>query len=66
MKARRSYESTRTPDLITIIRQDWYGQMIAYLSGLPERAALAAEREGAKAKARTKTKKGKKHAARKT
>jgi hypothetical protein len=57
MKARQSYESSRIPKIITIVQQGRYAQMIGYLMSLAERAALAAEREAAKAKA--KPKKGK-------
>ena len=59
MKARQSYESARVPEFITIIQQGRYAQMIAYLIGLAERAALEAEREAAKAKPKpTKRKRG--------
>ena len=57
MKARQSYESARVPEITAIVQQGRYAQMIVYLMSLAERAALAAEREAAKAKP-TKGKRG--------
>ena len=57
MKARQSYESARVPEITAIVQQGRFSQMVTCLVKLGERAALAAEREAAKAKP-TKRKRG--------
>lgn len=59
MKARLIYESPPPTNFIAIIQEGRFTQMVGYLMSLAERAALAAEREAAKAKAKPKTKNGK-------
>lgn len=59
MKARQSYESSRIPEITSIVQEGRFTQMVTCLVTLGERALLAAERaaqEAARELAKTKKK----------